>query len=239
MTIYGYTRVSTNIQAEEGESLEIQAQKIHAAATLYCGGQPVKHIYRELGVSGAKPLATRPQGALMLAALQPGDVVIAAKLDRMFRSAVDAVQWLEKFKKRGFKLYLLDLGGDVTGDGVSGLVFTILSAVAQFERERICERITEAKAYCKSKGMYAGGEVPFGYRLAKNPDKSLTGLLEPIRSELLIIDDIMVYKKAGSSLRAIATFISAKHSIKMNHMKVQRIINREMARDETPIDHPL
>ncbi len=230
MTIYGYARVSTNTQAEEGESLEIQAQKIDAAATLYCDGQAVKGIYRELGVSGAKPLAGRPQGALMLAALRSGDIVIAAKLDRMFRSALDAVHWLEKFKKDNIKLFLLDLGGDVTGDGVSGLVFSILSAVAQFERERICERITEAKAYCKSKGMYAGGDVPFGYKLIEDGE----GIKKIIMNgdQQLIIRDIITDAGEGRSLRTIAHRICEGHRCKMTHMQVKRILDREKEKVE-------
>jgi DNA invertase Pin-like site-specific DNA recombinase len=47
-------------------------------------------IFVELGVSGSKPLGERPEGARLLAALKAGDVVITPKLDRMFRSALNA-----------------------------------------------------------------------------------------------------------------------------------------------------
>ena len=46
---------------------------------------------------------------------------------------------------RGVSLHMIDLGGDVTGDGISKLVFTILSAVAEAERDRIRERIWDIK----------------------------------------------------------------------------------------------
>jgi Resolvase, N terminal domain len=46
----------------------------------------------ERGVSGSKPLGDRPEGAALLAVLQPGDVVITPKLDRMFRPALDRRQ---------------------------------------------------------------------------------------------------------------------------------------------------
>lgn len=58
-----------------------------------------------------------------------GDVVLTPKLDRMFRSSLDALDNLNLFKGMGVSLHMLDLGGDVTGNGISKLVFTILSAV--------------------------------------------------------------------------------------------------------------
>lgn len=84
-------------------------------------------------------MSDRPQGAALLAALEPGDVVIIAKSDRVFRSALDALDVLGRLKEGGISLHMIDLGGDVTGNGVSKLVFTILSAVAEAERQRVAE----------------------------------------------------------------------------------------------------
>ena len=105
----------------------------------------VDDVFVERGVSGSKPLGDRPQGAALLAVLKPGDVVITPKLDRMFRSALDALDVLGQLKAPGLSLHMIDLGGDVTGNGVSKLVFTILSAVAEAERDRTRERIAEVK----------------------------------------------------------------------------------------------
>jgi putative DNA-invertase from lambdoid prophage Rac len=54
-----------------------------------------------------------------MATLQPGDIVIAAKLDRMFRSAWNAPNVIRDFQRRRVSLWLLDLGGDVSGDGIA------------------------------------------------------------------------------------------------------------------------
>ena len=67
-----------------------------------------------------------------------------------------------KMKERGISLHMIDLGGDVTGNGISKLVFTILSAVAEAERDRIRERVTQAKQDQRERGRYLGGKVPFG-----------------------------------------------------------------------------
>ena len=83
----------------------------------------------------------------MLATVGKGDIIVTAKLDRAFRSAADALAVLEEFKEQGVGLHMIDLGGDVTGNGISKMVFTILAAVAEGERDRIRERIRDAKRH--------------------------------------------------------------------------------------------
>ena len=76
----------------------------------------------------------------------------AAKLDRLFRSALDALKVVEDLKKRGVALHLLDLGGDISGNGLSKLFLTIAAAFAEAERDRIRERIGQVKADQKARG---------------------------------------------------------------------------------------
>ena len=87
----------------------------------------VDAFFVEEGVSGSTPLADRPEGRRLLAAISKGDVVVIAKLDRGFRSAADALTVLEELKAQGVSLHIIDLGGDVTGNGISKMVFTILA----------------------------------------------------------------------------------------------------------------
>lgn len=103
-------------------------------------------------MSGSTPIGQRPEGAKLLAILRPGDVVLTPKLDRMFRSALDALRVLDALRERKVAMHMLDLGSDVTGNGISKLVFTILSAVA--ERERIRERVADVKADQRQQGRY-------------------------------------------------------------------------------------
>ena len=124
MTVYGYARVSTERQADEGVSLEEQIRRIEGRALEQ--GWLIAETFIERGISGSVPLGDRPEGARLVAALQAGDVVIAAKLDRMFRSAWDALNVIRDFQRRRISLWLLDLGGDVSGDGIAKLVLTIL-----------------------------------------------------------------------------------------------------------------
>lgn len=94
----------------------------------------------------------------------PGDIVVTPKLDRMFRSALNALEMLHQLQERQVSLHMIDLGGDVTENGVSKLVFTILSAVAESERDRIRERIRDVKRDQAARGRYLGGKrPPFGW----------------------------------------------------------------------------
>jgi DNA invertase Pin-like site-specific DNA recombinase len=155
MPVYGYCRVSTDRQANEGESLGVQERQLQGYTAMQ--GMKLDRVFVERGVSGSIPLADRPQGAAMLAVLQSGDVVVSPKLDRVFRSALDALQRTEALRERGVSLHLLDLGGDIAGNGLSRLFMTIAAAFAELERDRIRERITQVKRDQKARGRFPGG----------------------------------------------------------------------------------
>jgi DNA invertase Pin-like site-specific DNA recombinase len=223
MTVYGYTRVSTDRQANEGESLGAQKRTIEGYAMML--GLTVAETFVEKGISGSTPFGERPQGTKLLAGLKAGDVVITPKLDRMFRSARDALDVLEGLKGRGISLHMIDLGGDVTGNGVSKLVFTILSAVAEAERDRTRERIQDVKADQRKRGRYLGGTTPFGYRLGDG------GELIEDPAQQAAIKRMRKLRREGHSLRAIAERM-AKHGVTISHVAVQRITGDDAAKAE-------
>src|SRR5579863_6740884 len=162
MTVYGYARVSTLRQANDGESLDVQQRQLRGYADMH--GFTLAEIAVEEGVSGSVPVEERPVGRALFAKLKAGDIIIAAKLDRLFRSALDALKVVESLKSRGVKLHLLDLGGDIAGNGLSKLFLTIAAAFAEAERDRIRERVSQSKADQRARGRYLGGIVPFGFR---------------------------------------------------------------------------
>jgi putative DNA-invertase from lambdoid prophage Rac len=215
MAVYGYVRVSTERQADEGESLGTQQRVIDGYAMM--NGLTLDSIFVERGVSGSKPVGERPEGARLLAALKAGDVVITPKLDRMFRSALDALDVLGRLKDRGVSLHMIDLGGDVTGNGVSKLVFTILSAVAEAERDRIRERIRDVKADQRKRQRYLGGIVPFGWRIGED------GALVEVPEQQGAIQRIVELRRKGLSLRAISASIAAD-GVKLSHEGVKNVL---------------
>jgi putative DNA-invertase from lambdoid prophage Rac len=202
MAVYGYCRVSTARQASEGESLEVQRRQIEGYALMH--GLPLAGVVVEEGVSGSVPVADRPAAGPLFAGLGKGDVVIAPKLDRLFRSALDALKVVEDLKKRSVALHLLDLGGDISGNGLSKLFLTIAAAFAEAERNRIRERIGQVKADQKARGRYLGGKVPFGFRRGES------GELVPHEAEQEAVAEMVALRAQGKPLRAIAKAVQAK-----------------------------
>jgi DNA invertase Pin-like site-specific DNA recombinase len=213
---FGYCRVSTTMQAEDGESLDVQQRQIAGYAMQH--GLIVEKVFIERGVSGSKPLSERAEGSALLAALKPGDAVITAKLDRMFRSALDALAVLGDLKAHGVALHMIDLGGDVTGNGISKLVFTILSAVAEAERDRTRERIIDVKRDQRQRGRYLGGKPPFGWRVGD------AGALEPIPEQQAAIKRMHALRAAGRSLMAISEELKAS-GVSISHVGVKNVLH--------------
>jgi DNA invertase Pin-like site-specific DNA recombinase len=223
--VFGYCRVSTSRQADEGESLGQQERAIAGYAIM--NGLTVERVFIERGVSGSKPLADRPQGKALLDTLQAGDAVITAKLDRMFRSAQNALDVLGDLKQRGVSLHMIDLGGDTTGNGISKLVFTILSAAAEAERDRIGERVSDMKADQRQRGRYLGGYVPYGWRVV--PDGERGKQLEPIPEQQKAIKLMLRLRDEGLSLRAIQAKLVAEGFPRINHSTIDTALRNAEA----------
>jgi DNA invertase Pin-like site-specific DNA recombinase len=136
--------------------------------------------------------------------VKPGDIIIAVELDRTFRDVADAPNSLKRFKKQGIGHFFRDLGGDVTRDAVSELVFGLLSSVAAFERQRIAERIVEVKADQRARARCLGGDVPFGHRLVEADGERY---VEPDHGTLAVVRDL---HSKGYSTRLIAGHFAAR-----------------------------
>jgi DNA invertase Pin-like site-specific DNA recombinase len=155
-----------------------------------------------------------------LETVEKGDVIITAKLDRAFRNAADALATLEELKDQGVGLHMIDLGGDVTGNGIGKLVFTILAAVAENERDRIRERIRDVKRHLASQGVYGGGKRPFGYdvvdkRLVPNPkEQQAMARMHALRAE-------------RETYREIGARIATEFGVSLRPMTIKRILGRQ------------
>ena len=184
--ILSYARVSTLGQDKDGAtSLAEQTRRNKAIADLR--GAPaidfVKFVDR--GVSGTIPLARRPAGREMLAAAGTGDVIVANKMDRLFRSASDALTIAEQLKTRGIELVLIDMGLEpVTSNGTAKLFFGMLACVAEFERERIAERTADGRRAKIEKQGHIGGDAPYGYAVE---GRGREAVLVPVEHEQEIV----------------------------------------------------
>lgn len=162
-----YARVSTVDQADvNASSLPEQLRKGKAVATLR-GAQTFDWTtYTDEGVSGSVPLNERPSGSKMMEDARPGDCIISSKMDRLFRSTLDAFRVAEFLKEKGIDLILADISAEpITGRGTGKLFFGLLAVLAEFERERIAERTMEGRRVKAEKNGHLGGPPPYGYQV--------------------------------------------------------------------------
>lgn len=214
MTIFGYVRVSTLQQATEGESLETQRKQVMGYAESRGLNLAFENILIERGVSGGAEFKTRPEGARLIEQLQDGDMVIFPKLDRGFRNTRDALNTLHELREKGVSVHSIDLGGDVTGNGVGAIIFTILSAFATFEKDRIATRIKEVKQRRKSEGFYIGGRRGFGFNV-------VDGLKVPNIEEQRLLKHMKLMKKKGKTLKEIHQWLNVVKGVKLAYSSLR------------------
>jgi site-specific DNA recombinase len=155
-----YTRVSTTRQAEEGFSLDEQERRALAHIQRTEGWQHVG-TYREEGVSGAK--ATRPELDRLLAGLDEIDALVVPSLDRLGRSTRHLLELYEQLEDAGVVSVSLRESLD-TSTPVGRLIRTVLSAVAEFERDIGRERTSDGIAGRASTEGKPWGAPALGYR---------------------------------------------------------------------------
>jgi DNA invertase Pin-like site-specific DNA recombinase len=226
MKAIGYIRVSTEEQATQGVSLDAQTEKVKAYASLY--DIELIEIITDAGVS-AKTL-DRPGLNKALAMLEAGEAeaLVIVKLDRLTRSVRDLDHLLENYFASRFSLMSVQEQVD-TRTASGRLVLNVLMSVAQWERETIGERTSQALQHKKAQGEHIGG-VGFGYqvtgkKLAKAKDHETVTAIVEMRGQ-------------GMTLTAIADKLNSE-SIKTARgglwyaKTVANIINREVKLNKT------
>ncbi|MGO9119836.1 MAG: recombinase family protein, partial [Desulfomonilaceae bacterium] len=180
-------------------------------------------------VSGGKPLADRPAGGKVVAALMTGqaDSIIVCKLDRGFRSASDCLINVEAWEKKSISLHILNLGGQTidTSTPTGKFFITVMAGAAELERNLIKERCSEGRKVRRAEGKRIG-EIPYGWKLADD-GKSLIECSE----EQQALDLIHRMKMDNYSLREIAAELNlrgyqAKKGGTWTHGQVQSILRR-------------
>ncbi|MRN26230.1 recombinase family protein, partial [Romboutsia ilealis] len=133
--IYGYIRVSTVKQANEGNSLEGQTK------LLLENGVPQENIFQD-AYTGTK--ADRPQFNKLLNELKEGDTLVVTKLDRFARSMIEGSKIVNDLIEKGVKVNVLNIGL-MDNTPASKLIRNIFFSFAEFERDMIVERTLEGK----------------------------------------------------------------------------------------------
>ena len=217
MKVIGYARVSTDEQAKSGLGLEAQIAKIRSYADLF--ELTVTEIVIDDGISGKN--LKRPGLIKAIRAIKAGDAegMLVAKLDRLTRNVADLGTLVQNVFD---KAELYSVSEQINTKNAAGrLVLNVLVSVAQWERETICERTSDALQAKKARGEKTGGNVPFGFEVVNGK------LIENVE-EQAVISKIRELRANGLSLRKIAEKlndegIETKTGKAWNAMQISRI----------------
>jgi site-specific DNA recombinase len=189
----GYIRVSTDEQAKEGMSLENQEQKIRD----YCKLKDfeILKIIQDAGISAKNLRRPGAQKVIEMAQDKMIDAVIVYKLDRMFRSTVDALETTKQFDKLNVSFHSIEETID-TKSAMGKFFFTLTAALAEMEREIIGERTRDVLQRKKANGEVYG-HVPFGF-------KKFKGKLLSHDAEQKIVQTVLGMRQKGMNYSMIS-----------------------------------
>ncbi len=194
MKAVGYIRVSTEEQAREGISLEVQEDKVKKYADLH--NLDLVEVIRDEGKSGKDLNREGIQKVISLCKDRSVDHLVVYKMDRLTRRTLDLLTLVEEvFKPNRVQFHSISEKVD-TSTAQGKFFLTITGAMAQMERDLISERTREALRYKISQGENVGSP-PLGF-LAE--DKKLLR----IDGEFKVVSYVKSLKRKKLSLRQIA-----------------------------------
>ena len=153
-----YARVSTSKKGADAQDVETQLQPLRAYAASRAGAHvfPLKPLeYIDIGVSGAKEKRPALDRLMADARARKFDAVVVWKFDRFARSTSHLIRALEEFNALRIDFISLTEAID-TSTPMGKMVFTMVGAFAQFERELIKERVNAGIARAKAQGKSSG-----------------------------------------------------------------------------------
>ena len=225
-----YTRVSTQGQADKGDSIENQIKRCKSwlVANDFDDSDENLSIIEEKAISGGLPLSERPAGGPMFDGLQEGDVLICYKLDRLFRNLEDSVVVSRQLRDKEIVLVIMDAGGNVTDDILGKMYFTMLSLFAEFERKKTAERTKEGSENRSKEGGFIGGPPPFGWKSVIDPNSTKRKILVEDPPMQRLIEILIKYRaEQKKSYEKIAFEMENEHQIKKHPSSWMRIYDKE------------
>ncbi|MGN6232002.1 MAG: recombinase family protein [Trinickia sp.] len=144
--VFCYCRVSTAEQTTENQIHEIRSAGFNI--------EPRRIVAEQ--VSGSVTARQRVGFSKLLDRLETGDVLVVTKLDRLGRNAMDVRATVEELATLGVRVHCLALGGADLTSPAGKMTMTVLSAVAEFERDLLLERTAAGLARARETGKALG-----------------------------------------------------------------------------------
>ena len=225
----GYIRVSTEMQAADGISLDAQRESIID----YCKSHKLNliHVYQDDHTG--KTLVRKGFQAAIKHMEESGAVLIAVKLDRVTRNVHDLGHLLKTYfgDGRPYSLRLVQFPVD-TSSSIGRLMLNIICSVAQWEREEICARTRAGMTYLKSKGVHVGG-APYGKRYTEKPDADGRRVLADVPKERALINYICELHDGGAKPADIIQILTEegrpppRKAARWTYQNIHKILRRE------------
>lgn len=193
MKAIGYIRVSTEEQAREGVSLEMQREKIAAWVNLH--DAELHKICADEGVSGTKSDRDGLRQAIDTAK-QHKAVLVTYSISRLSRSTLHTLSIAEELDRAGCELVSIQENIDTTTPA-GRVVFRVLAALSEFERDQLAERTRHGMAQKRAQGFRIGS-IPHGFIAGDD------GRLVTSKTEQETIRLVKNLNQQGLSLRQIS-----------------------------------
>lgn len=144
--VFAYCRVSTSDQTTENQLREIAA----------AGYAPAPRRVIQETISGSVAASERPGFSKLLDKLEAGDVLVVTKLDRLGRNAMDVRKTVEDLAAMEVRVHCLALGGMDLTSAAGKMTMSVITAMAEFERDLLIERTEAGLARAKAEGKVLG-----------------------------------------------------------------------------------
>jgi len=221
MTIYAYCRTSELEDSMDQDRLNGILEPELLGIQTYClqKGWYMTQTITETNCRWNQEFVDRERGKLLLEAMNPGDVLLCSRLERIASSSQEVQMLVNLFSQRQIALHVVELGGDITDPELTVSVSRAVAIFAALEKRKSAERIKGVKQRQKQQGRYLGGSRPFGYMIHDN------GRLIENPMEQKVLKRIFELKREGKSLRSISNEVSTP-VMPISFKTVQRLLTR-------------
>ena len=221
MTIYAYCRTSELEDSMDQDRLNGILEPELLSIQTYClqKGWYMTQTITDTNCRWNQEFVDRERGKLLLEAMNPGDVLLCSRLERIASSSQEVQMLLNLFSQRQIALHVVELGGNITDPELTVSISRAVAIFAALEKRKSAERIKGVKQRQKQQGRYLGGSRPFGYMIHDN------GRLIENPMEQKVLKRIFELKREGKSLRSISNEVSTP-VMPISFKTVQRLLMR-------------